>query len=161
MTDKKISVKEHKHVLKVCDRFKMKTMKDYHDLLLKCDVLLLVDLFEAFRNSSLKNYGLYPSHCLIAPALGWDAMLNMTKGELEIISDADMQMFSEKGMRDGAFYISREYSKTNNKYLKSYNPKQELKHILYLDANNLCGNIMLKLKKIHRVLEFNSISYND
>ena len=88
-------------------------------------------------------------------------MLNMTKGELEIISDADMQMFSEKGMRDGAFYISREYSKTNNKYLKSYNPKQELKHILYLDANNLCGNIMLKLKKIHRVLEFNSISYND
>ena len=85
----------------------------------------------------------------------------MTKGELEIISDADMQMFSEKGMRDGAFYISREYSKTNNKYLKSYNPKQELKHILYLDANNLCGNIMLKLKKIHRVLEFNSISYND
>ena len=66
-------------------------------------------------------------------------------------------MFSEKGMRDRAFYISREYNKTNNKYLKSYNPKQELKHIMYLDSNNLCGSIMLKLKKMHRVLEFNQL----
>ena len=35
----------------------MKTMKDYHDLRLKCNVLLLVDVFEKFRDNSLKNYG--------------------------------------------------------------------------------------------------------
>ena len=34
-------------------------------------------------------------------------------------------------------YISNRYSKPNNKYLKSYDPKQESKHIIYLDANNL------------------------
>ena len=60
----------------------MKTMKDYNDLYVKCDVLLLRDVFEKFRNSSLKNYVLCPSHYLSAPALSWDAMLNMTKIKL-------------------------------------------------------------------------------
>ena len=39
----------------------MKTMKDYHDLHLKCDVLLLAGVFEKFRNNTMKNYGLCPS----------------------------------------------------------------------------------------------------
>ena len=60
----------------------MKTMKDYHDLYLKCDVLLLADVFEKFRNSRLKNYGSCPSHYLSVQALSWDAMLNMTKVQL-------------------------------------------------------------------------------
>ena len=60
----------------------MKTRKDYHDLYLKCDVLLLADVFEKFRNISLKNYGLCPSHYLRAPGLSWDAMLKMTKIEV-------------------------------------------------------------------------------
>ena len=57
----------------------MKTMKDYHDLYLKCDGLLLADVFEKLRNNSLKNYGLCPSHYLSASAFRWGAMLNMTK----------------------------------------------------------------------------------
>ena len=57
-------------------------MKDYHDLYLKCDALLLAHVFEKFRNNSLKNYGLCRSHYLSAPALIWDAMLNMTKVEV-------------------------------------------------------------------------------
>ena len=46
LNDKKTSDKEYDHVLKVWNKFEMKTMKDYHDLHLKCDVLLLADLFE-------------------------------------------------------------------------------------------------------------------
>ena len=65
----------------------METIKDNHDLYLKCDILLLADVFEKFRNNSLKNYGLCPSHCLSAPTLSCDAMLNMTKIKLELISD--------------------------------------------------------------------------
>ena len=53
----------------------MKTMKDYHDLYLKCDVSLLADVFEKVRNDSLENYGFFPSHYLSAPALSWDAMI--------------------------------------------------------------------------------------
>ena len=63
----------------VWSKFEIKMMKDYHDLYLECDVLLLADVFEKFRNNSLKNYGLCPSHYLSAPALSWDAILNMTK----------------------------------------------------------------------------------
>ena len=81
-------------------------MKDYHDLYLKCDILLLPDVFEKFRNTSLKNYGLCPSDHLSAPALSWDAMLNMTKVERGLIPDPDMHIFFEKGMRDGVSYIS-------------------------------------------------------
>ena len=40
----------------------MKMIKHYHDLYLKCDFLLLADVFEKFRNNSLKNYGLFLSH---------------------------------------------------------------------------------------------------
>ena len=75
LTGKKISDKEYDHVLKVWNKFEMKTMKDYHDLYLKCDVLLLADVFEKYRNNSIQNYVLYPSHYLSAPTLSWDAML--------------------------------------------------------------------------------------
>ena len=50
----------------------MKTMKDYHELYLKCDLLLLVDVFEKKRKNSLST-----------PALRKDAMLNITKVEIE------------------------------------------------------------------------------
>ena len=76
-------------------------MKDYHKLHSRCDLSLLADVFEKFSNNSLRNYGLCPSHYSHAPGLRWDAVLNMTKFELELISDADMYLFFEKDMRGG------------------------------------------------------------
>ena len=58
-----------------------------------------------------------------APNLSWDAMLNMTKVEPELISDAEIHLFFEKDMRGAVTCISKRYSKANNKYLKSYDPK--------------------------------------
>ena len=52
----------------------MKTMEDYHDFYLKCDILLLANVFEKIRNNILRNYGLRPSHHLSAPGLSWDAI---------------------------------------------------------------------------------------
>ena len=101
-----------------------KNMNNYHTLYLKCDVSLLADVFEKFTNDSLKNYGLCLSHFLSAQALSWDAMLNLTKVELELIPEPDMYMFIAKGTRGGVSYISNRYSKTNNKYFKFYDPKQ-------------------------------------
>ena len=115
-------------------------MKDYHELYWKCDVLLLLrDVFEKFRNSSLKNYGLCPNHYLSAPALSWDEMLNMTKVELEL-----WMLTCICSVRGGVSYISKRYSKASNKYLKSYDPKQKWKHIIYLGANNLYRYAMSK-----------------
>ena len=64
----------------------------------------------------------------------------MTKFKLELISYADMYLLFVKGMRDRASYVSKRYGKTNNKSLKSYDLKQESKHIMHLDANNLYGS---------------------
>ena len=71
-----------------------------------------------------------------APALSWGAMLSMKKVKLELTSDEDMYLFFERGMRGRVSYISKRYSKASNKYLKSYEPKQESKSIIYLDTNN-------------------------
>ena len=120
----------------------MKTVKECHDLYLKCDVLLSAVVFEKFRNKSLKNYGLCPSQFLRVMGLSWDAMLKITKIKLELISDPDMYIFFEKKARGRISYISNRYRKANNKYLKSYNPQQGSKHIIYLDANNLYGYAM-------------------
>ena len=100
----------------------MKTMKDYLYWYIKSDVLLLTSVFEKFRNKSLKNRGSCPSHFLSAPGL---------KLELELIPDSAMYIFFEKGTRGGIYFIFNRYSKANNKYLKSYDPKKiELCYIL-------------------------------
>ena len=91
---------------------------------------MLPDGFKKIRNDSLKNYRLCPSHYLRAPALSWDVMFNMTKIKLDLISDSDMYIFFEKGMRGGVSYISNRYSKAKNKYLKSHDPKQKSKYIV-------------------------------
>ena len=95
-------------------------------------------MFKKFRNGSLKYYGY-----LSAPVLSWDAMLNITKVEIELISDIDVHSF-EEGMRIGVSYISKRHSKASNNYFKSYHPKQKSKHIIYLDADNLYGYDMSK-----------------
>ena len=121
----------------------MKTMKDYHDLYLKCE-FLSADVFEKFRNNSLKKYELCSSHYLSALGLSWDAMLKMTKIDLELIPDPDMYIFFEKGTRGEISYIYNRCSKANSKYLKSYDPKQESKHFVYVNANNLYGYVTSK-----------------
>ena len=83
-----------------------------------------------FRNNSLKIYGLCSSRYSSAPGLSWDARLKMTKIKLELTIDPDMYIFFEKGTRGGISYNSNRYSKANNKYLKSYDPKQETKHTI-------------------------------
>ena len=72
-------------------------------------------------------------------------MFKMTKTEIELIPDTDMYIFFEKVTKSRISYVSNRYSKANNKYLKSYDVKQETKHIIYLDGNNLYGYAMSKI----------------
>ena len=80
--------------------FKLNTMSDYHDLYLKTDVLLLADVFGKFINTCLEYYVL---DVAIIPGLSWDAMLTMTKIELELIHDIDKHLLVEK--RDGWYFL--------------------------------------------------------
>ena len=114
----------------------MITMGDYHDFYLKTDVLLLANIFEKFINPGLEYYGLDPCHYFSSPGLRWDAMLKMTEIELKLISDTDMYLFIEKGMRGVISYIDKRFNNANNKYKKSYYNSKPSKYTIYLDANN-------------------------
>ena len=139
LNDQHITNDEYEHAKKVWKAFKIKTMGEYHDLYLGSDVLLLADVFESFRKTCLQYYKLDPCHYFTSPGLLWDAMLKMTKIELELMTDIDMSQFIEKGMHGGVCYIANRYGKANNKYMKEYDEKAPSKHIMYLDANNLYG----------------------
>ena len=84
-------------------------------------------------------YELDPCHYFSSPGLSLDAMLKITKIELELISGIDMHLFIEKGMRGGISYIAKRHSKANNKYMECYDSSEKSKYIIYLDANNLYG----------------------
>ena len=142
LTGKGINNYNYNHVLNVWKTFKMKTLKEYHEVYNITDVLLLADVFENFRDLCLKNYGLDPVYYYTAPGLAWDAMLKMTNINLELLSDVDKLLMIEKGIRGGISIISNRYGKANNKYMKDYNKKEASKYLMYVDANNLYGCAM-------------------
>ena len=75
--------------------------------MLEKDVLLLVDVFEKFIDTSLNFYKLDPCHYFTSPGLSRDAMLKMTGVKLEKISDINMYLFTEKVLRGGISYIAK------------------------------------------------------
>ena len=145
LSDEGISEDDYQHAQNVWEEFKIKSMRGYHDLYLESDVLLLADVFENFRNVCLTNYKLDPAWYFTSPGIAWDAALKMTGVELELLTDPDMLLMIEKGVRGGVSMISKRHGKANNKYMgEEYDPSQPSKYITYLDANNLYGWAMSK-----------------
>ena len=145
LSGKGITEKDYNHAGDVWNIFKMKTFKEYHELYNITDVLLLADVFENFRDLCLKIYGLDPVYYFTAPQLAWDACLKMTSVKLELLSDEDMLLMIEEGIRGGISIISNRYGEANNKYMrKGFNKNKPSKYLMYLDANNLMGVPCLK-----------------
>ena len=101
LNDEDISDEDYQHAIKVWNTFGCKTLRDYHNLYLKSDVLLLPDVFENFRKTCLHHYKLDPVHYYTSPGLAWDACLKITGQYLELLSDYDMLMMFERGIRGG------------------------------------------------------------
>ena len=105
----------------------------------QCDTLLLADVFENFRNKCIEIYELSPAHSLSAPGLAWQACLKKTKAELELLTNIDMLLMVEKGIRGGICQAIHSHAKANNKYMNNYNKDVISLYLMYLGANNLYG----------------------
>ena len=149
LTGHGINKDNYQHVLKVWKTWNMKTFKDYLKLYNETDVLLLADVFENFRDVCLKNYGLDPVYYYTAPGLAWDACLKITNIKLELLSDVDMLLMVESGIRGGISMISNRYGEANNKYMKNFDKTKLSKFLMYLDANNLYGWAMTQKLPVH------------
>ena len=139
LTDESISDSDYQHAQEVWATFNCKNLKDYHDVYLSSDVLLLADVFENFRKTAMATYGLDPAHYLTLPGYSWDALLKSTGVSLELITDPDMYLFIEKGLRGGISMVSHRHAIANNPQMENYNPEQPTSFLQYLDSNNLYG----------------------
>ena len=106
---------------------------------IQSDTLLLADVFENFKNTCLKIYKLDPAKFLSAPGLAWQAALKKTKVKLDLLTDIDMLLMVEKGIRGGICHSIYWYAKANNKYMKDYDKNKESSYLQYWDVNNLYG----------------------
>ena len=128
---------DYRHGNNVFKRFKLKNLGEYHDLYVQSDTLLLY--FENFRNTCLKVYELDPAHFLSLPGQAWQACLKKTSIELELLTDYDMLLMVEEGIRGGICHSIHRHAKAKNKYMKNDDENNESSYIQYLDANNLYG----------------------
>ncbi|KAL5259617.1 hypothetical protein ACHWQZ_G009911 [Mnemiopsis leidyi] len=142
LKDEEISDDAYKRAQRTYSRFDCHSLKDYMELYVKADAILLCDIFEHFRDLCLNFYELDPCHYLSLPGFTWDAMLKMTGVQLELITDVDKYNFVEKNLRGGVCTINHRHFTANNTYLDNFDSKQKTSFIHYIDANNLYGASM-------------------
>ena len=134
-----ITDKDHEHAEKVWEVFEIKNLGKYHDLYVQSNTLLLADVFENFRDKCIEIHELDPAHFLSVPGLAWQACLKKTKVKLELLTDTDMLLMVEKGIRGGICEAIHRCAKINNKYMRNYNKDIISSYLMYLDASNLYG----------------------
>ena len=137
-----ISDDDYEHAKRVWGKFGLRNLGEYHDLYLKTDVILLSNVFEKFRKVCMENYGLDPAHFYTAPGLAWQVCLKKTGMKLYLITDPDMLLMFERGIRGGITQVVKRYAKANNKYMNDYDRREPSRYLQYLDANNLYGWVM-------------------
>ena len=135
-----ISEEDYQHAQRVWKEFGIHNLGDYHNLYLRTDEVLLANVFEAFRDTCLKHYKLDPVHFYTFPGLAWRACLKHTGIRLELLTDPDMLLMFEWGIRGGITQAVRIYASANNKYMgDEFDPNEDTTYLQYLDANNLYG----------------------
>ena len=139
LSKKTIDEATHQRLVKIWNHFKCNNLGDFHDIHLKTDVCLLAAVFQNFRATSLKQFGLDPCHYFSTPGLTWDAALKLTNVQLDLLTDIDMILMIEKGIRGGISCAMTRHVIANNKFTENYDHHSPSSYIAYLDVNNLYG----------------------
>ena len=137
LTMENITNSDYRHAQRVFKTFNNKNLGDYHDLYVQSDALLLCDVFENFRNQCLKIYDLDTAHYVTLPGLAWDCCLRTTNIKLDLITDHEMLLMIEEGIRGGLTQVITKYSEANNKYMENYDQNKGSSYLQYLDVNSL------------------------
>ena len=135
---------DYLHTKRVCKDFEAKNLGEYHDLYVQSDTLLLADLFKNVRNVCLDICELDPVKFLSALGSAWHAALKKTKVKLDLLTDINVLLMVEKGIRGGICHSIFQYAKADDKYMKDYDENKEPSYIQYWDVNNLYGWAMLQ-----------------
>lgn len=142
LTKSHISQEEYNFAVVVWEKFKCQTLRDYLCIYLLADVLLLADVFENFRSTSLKNYDLDPVYYLSNSQFTLNAFLWKTQSNLELFTDINKYLFVQKGIRGGVSMAVKRFAEANNEFVPNFDPEKEKSFIVYLDCNNLYGQAM-------------------
>ena len=135
---------DYKHAQKVWSTFNIKNLGEYHDLYVQSDTTKLADSFEQFRTVCLKENESDPAYFCTTPGLAMEAWLKKTGVKLELLTDIDMVLMFEKGLRGGISQAIHRYATANNKCMPNYHSQRLSSYLMYLDANNLYGCAMSK-----------------
>ena len=131
LSGKGITDEEYGHAKQVWEALGCRNLGDYHNWYVATDTLLLADVFENFRKVCQEKYGLDPAHYYTTPGLSWDALLKKTGAELELLTDLDMHLMIERGMRGGISMASKRYArgeKPEGRRIRP-NPNDKLHHV--------------------------------
>ena len=118
-------------------------MEEYQNLYVTLDTLHLSDVFEDFRNTALKAFKLDSCYFVSTPGLAWESCKILNQ-KLELLTDMDMILLFEEGIRGGITPSVTKYATANNKYISTYYKNKPSNFIQYLDANGLYGTAMLR-----------------
>ena len=113
----------------VWKEFEIKKLHEYHDLYVQIDTSILDDVFETFRSRGIVIFK-SDSTFFLAPGLGWQAALTKAKVQLELLTDIDILLMIEKGIRCGICHAIHWYAEANNKYIRYYNRTKEISYLM-------------------------------
>ena len=124
--------------------FNINNLGEYHDLYVKLVTAFLRDIFENFRDKHIETDKLDPAYVLTTPGLSWWACLKEAGVKLELLTDENIFLTYEEGIRGGICSKVQSYAEANNKCMETYDKNKESSFLMYVDANNLHGWAMSK-----------------
>ena len=141
-----ITEAQYAQAFHIYNLFQCQCLGDYHDIYLKIDVFILADVFQLFRKVCMKVYSLDPAPFL-APNLSWEAMLITTRATLGLLSDVNMLLFFERGIRGGINGIGElRHFEANNSYMDSFDDSNPSVFGAFFDVTSLyAGKMQQKL----------------